>query len=190
MTVNPCVGVEKPAQTKRTRRLKDGEYAQLSAALNGGIISDIFLLLTVTGWRSGEARLLKWSECDLERSTAILEDTKTGVSVRPLSNIAIEIIKRQKQSGAPYVFDYGHGKPIDQLRYQWRKLGMPKDVTPHTLRHSYASLAADMGLADSTIAGLLGHSRSSITSRYIHLDKALIAASDIVADETMRLMKG
>ena len=189
MTVNPCVGVEKPTQTKRTRRLNDGEYAQLSAALNGGIISDIFLLLTVTGWRSGEARLLKWSECDLERSTAILEDTKTGVSVRPLSNIAIEIIKKQKQSGAPYVFDYGHGKPIDQLRYQWRKLDMAKDVTPHVLRHSFASLGADLGLADSTIAGLIGHKQQSITSRYLHLDKTLISAANIVANETRRLMR-
>ena len=66
---------------------------------------------------------------------------------------------------------------------------MPKDVTPHTLRHSFASLAGDMGLADSTIAGLLGHARSSITSRYIHLDKALIVAANEVAEETLRLMR-
>jgi len=66
---------------------------------------------------------------------------------------------------------------------------MPSDVTPHTLRHSFASLAGDMGLSDSTIAGLLGHSRQSITSRYIHLDKALVAAADAVANETLRLMR-
>jgi site-specific recombinase XerD len=72
---------------------------------------------------------------------------------------------------------------------QWAKLGMPDGVTPHTLRHSFASLAGDMGFADSTIAGLLGHSRSSITSCYIHLDKALIEAADKVAGETMRLMR-
>ena len=53
----------------------------------------------------------------------------------------------------------------------------------------FASLAADLGLGDSTIAGLLGHSRSSVTSRYIHLDKALIAAADLVAAETKRLMR-
>jgi integrase len=66
---------------------------------------------------------------------------------------------------------------------------MSRDVTPHTLRHSFASLEADLGLPDNTIAGLLGHARSSITSRYIHLDKALIAAADQVAGETMRLMQ-
>jgi integrase len=63
--------------------------------------------------------------------------------------------------------------------------------TPHTLRHNFASLAADMGLADHTIAGLLGHVRHSITSRYMHLaDKALIEAVDLVANETLRLMRG
>ncbi len=41
--------------------------------------------------------------------------------------------------------------------------GLPVDVTPHVLRHSYASLAADLGLADATIAALLGHKGHSVT---------------------------
>jgi integrase len=66
---------------------------------------------------------------------------------------------------------------------------MSAEVTPHTLRHSFASLAADLGHSDNTIASLLGHSRGSITSRYMHgSDKALIAAADSVANETRRLM--
>ena len=47
-----------------------------------------------------------------------------------------------------------------------------------------------MGYSDNTIASLLGHSRGSVTSRYLHgSDKALIAAADGVAAETMRLMQ-
>lgn len=115
------------------------------------MISDIILLLAVTGWRSSEAKNLRWEECDLERNIVTLGNTKTGMSVRPLSGAAIEIIKRQKQTGAPFVFDHGHGKPIDALRHGWRKLGLAKDITPHVLRHSFASLAADLGLADSTV---------------------------------------
>jgi integrase len=190
---NPVRGIETPSDNKKTRRLSNGEYQQLWAAINSGAashpaVADIFLFLAVTGFRSGEAQLLKWAELDLERGCANLADTKTGKSVRPLSGAAIEIIQRQKMKG-DYVFTFLDDKPIGNVNQQWVKLQMPKDVSPHTLRHSFASLAGDMGLADSTIAGLLGHKRSSITSRYIHLDRALIAASDIVADETLCLMR-
>ena len=55
-------------------------------------------------------------------------------------------------------------------------------VTPHTLRHSYASMAGDLGLSEPTIAALLGHAAGTTTSRYIHhLDSVLIAAADRVA---------
>jgi integrase len=191
-TDNPVSGIEKPADVKRMRRLAEAEYAQLSTAIKGikkGVIADVFTMLAITGFRSGEIKNLRWSEIDLERGIATLGETKTGLSVRPLSCAAIEIIKRQPQT-LEFVFTYKHGKPVPSLTPHWNPLGMSSDVTPHVLRHSFASVAGDMGLADSTIAGLLGHSRKSVTSRYIHLDKALIAAADSVAAETIRLMQG
>jgi integrase len=65
---NPVRGIEKPKDVKRNRRLSDAEYAQLGSALNGGVLSDIFQFLAVTGFRSGEARNLRWAECDFERN--------------------------------------------------------------------------------------------------------------------------
>jgi site-specific recombinase XerD len=65
----------------------------------------------------------------------------------------------------------------------------PVDIHRAVLRHSFASLAADLGLADSTIAGLIGHKQQSITSRYLHLDKTLVTATNIVAAETLQLMR-
>ncbi len=181
---NPCVGIEKPTDVKKTRRLSDVEYQQLGMALNGGgATSDVFLMLAISGWRSSEARLLKWSDVDLPRQVATLSDTKTGVSIRPLSGAAIEIINRQPKSDL-YVFG-DHGS----ISYAWRKLGMVADITQHTLRHSYASLAADMGLSDNSIATLLGHARKSVTSRYLHLgDKAAIENANLIASETLKLM--
>jgi Phage integrase, N-terminal SAM-like domain/Arm DNA-binding domain len=64
---NPCSRVEKPKDVSRNRRLNDAEYTQLGKALNGNMISEIFLFLAVTGFRSGEAKNLRWDECDLER---------------------------------------------------------------------------------------------------------------------------
>jgi integrase len=58
------------------------------------------------------------------------------------------------------------------------------------LRHSLASLAADLGLPDHTISGLLKHARQGTTSRYLHLaDRARLDAADFVAGETKRLMR-
>jgi integrase len=186
---NPCRGVETPKNKKKLRKLSIAEYAQLWRALNGNVAADVFLFLAISGWRSGEARLLKFSELDLDRRIATLGDTKSGLSVRPLSGAAIEIIQRQERT-SEFVFALQQGAPINKLFHHWENLDMPKDVTPHTLRHSLASLAADMQMPDSIIAGLLGHKLGSITSRYTHLsDPALIDAANRVANETVRLMQ-
>jgi hypothetical protein len=71
------------------------------------------------------------------------------------------------------------------------KLGdLPADITPHVLRHSFASLAADLGYNEPTIATLLGHKAHSVTSRYVHSsDAVLLVAADAVANASMNLMK-
>jgi integrase len=67
--------------------------------------------------------------------------------------------------------------------------GLLADVTPHVLRHSFASLAADLGYSEPTIAAMIGHKGQTITSRYVHsADAVLLAAADAVADRTAELM--
>jgi integrase len=62
------------------------------------------------------------------------------------------------------------------------KLGdLPADITPYVLRHSFASLAADLGYNELTIATLLGHKTLSSTSRHVH-------SVDAVASATMKLI--
>jgi integrase len=189
---NPCRGVEKPQDRRKERRLSAEEYQHLSKAISGAsnaTAAAIIKFLTLTGFRSGEACLLKWAELDLPRQTAILADTKSGKSIRPLSSAAIALIEAQPRNGSEYVFPY-KGKPLKNLNHYFTRFGLDKTISPHVLRHSFASIAGDMRLADSTIAQLLGHRLSSITSRYIHMDKSVIEASNLVATETLRLMNG
>jgi len=69
--------------------------------------------------------------------------------------------------------------------------GLPKDVTPHILRHSFASLAADLGCSELAIAALLGHRSGSVTARYTHAaDDVLLAVADRVGAATLRKMAG
>ena len=54
-----------------------------------------------------------------------------------------------------------------------------EEVTMHVLRHSYATVAHELGYSELTIAGLLGHRLGSVTSRYAHhVDHALADAAD------------
>jgi integrase len=150
--------------------------------------------MVLTGWRLGEVLGLRWLEVDLARRTVRLADTKTGSSIRPIAK-AVCLILRAMSRGGEMVFPAPGGDvPMAGFRRVWVKVvhrvaGLPADITPHILRHSYASLAADLGFADATIAGLLGHRGHTITRRYIHsADAALLAAADAVAEETIRLL--
>jgi integrase len=199
---NPVHGVMRFADGRRDRRLTDSEYQQIDKALCDAQAKAIwpfaigairFLLLS--GWRSGEVLGLKWSELDLDRRTARLTDTKTGRSLRPLSARVCAVL-RSTPKLSNYVFPASRG--------DGRMTGFPKiwarimkansvspEVTPHTLRHSYASLASDLGYSEATIAVLVGHRGSSITSRYIHsADAVLVQASDAIAEQIDALSKG
>jgi site-specific recombinase XerD len=65
-----------------------------------------------------------------------------------------------------------------------------EDLTPHVLRHTFASVAGDLGFSELTIAGLLGHSARGVTQRYVHLDSALVVAADQVSMEIATLLDG
>ncbi|MER9234161.1 hypothetical protein NKI56_19025 [Mesorhizobium sp. M0622] len=57
------------------------------------------------------------------------------------------------------------------------------------MRHSFASVASELGYTEPTIAAMLGHAAGTITSRYIHhLDSVLISAADNVAATIQAMM--
>ncbi len=81
------------------------------------------------------------------------------------------------------------------FRRFWHRIaklgGLPDDISPHTLRHSFASLASDLGYAEATIGALLGYRNRTVTGRYTHVaDAVLLAAADAVANSTTELMGG
>jgi integrase len=198
---NPAHRVRKFAENRRERRLSDVEYVTLGAGLrqaDGTIwLPAVACLrfLTLTGWRSGEAVQLRWQDVDLVRRTAILPDTKTGRSLRPLSHAACDLLRTLPRVGdGALVFPASRGEGLMTGFKKFAKriveiAGLPADVTPHVLRHSFASLAADLGYSEPTIAALVGHKGQSITSRYVHsADAVLLAAADAVARRTSELM--
>jgi integrase len=201
---NPVRGVIRFADGKRERRLSDDEYKMLGEALRLAEAKHIWpaavavaRFLALTGWRSGEALELRWADIDLVRRTATLPNTKTGRSVRPLSRAACDILRNRTRL-SDLVFPATRGNTdviMSGFKKMWKKIAelgkLSADVTPHTLRHSFTSLAADLGYSELTIGALVGHKGRTITSRYIHsADAVLLSAADAIADQTVGRMSG
>ena len=197
---NPVRGVERHADGQRNRRVSETEYSTLGAALSTmpetawPIAVAAIKFLALTGWRRGEMLGLKWTEVDLLTRTARLSDTKTGASLRPLSRAACDVLRGLPRLGE-LVFPASKGSDRTMRGFAkiWIRVAarasLPAEVTPHVLRHSFASIAADLGYSELTIAALIGHKKASVTSKYAHhADAVLLQAADAVADRIAELM--
>lgn len=200
---NPAAGVKRPADKRRQRRLTADEYKALGKALadaeadaetSQGIKGA--WLLALTGCRLGEVENLKWSEVDDDGGCFRLEDSKEGASTRPIGRPVFDVLATiDRKEDSPFVLTALRGEgAFGGMPGAWRRIvnrAELEGVTPHTLRHSYASVAGDLGFTESTIAAMLGHAAGSVTSRYVHhLDSVLITAADKVAGAILRMMTG
>jgi integrase len=199
---NPVRGVERFADGRRERRLSEEEYAALGEAIRCAEANGMWpaavaaaRFLALTGWRTGEAMALAWPDLDLARRTATLSDTKTGRSLRPLSHAACDVLRALPRNDTDRVFPASRRSAGGLMHFKkfWPRIAkladLPADVTPHVMRHSFASLAADLGYSEPTIAALVGHKGRTTTSRYTHAaDAVLLAAADAVANRTAEMM--
>jgi integrase len=197
---NPARGIKKPAVGKRTRRLNAKEYRALGKVLESaddelwqGVVGTKLFLLT--GFRLSEIAGLMWSEVDETGSCLRLDDSKEDASVRPVGDAVFKVLRGVPRDGDnPYVLPgprskKGHYTALDDALDRLTSRAGLTGVTSHTLRHSYASVAGDLGFTEITISALLGHAAGNVTQRYVHhLDAVLIAAANKVSDEITRLL--
>lgn len=200
---NPVHGVPLPSDNVRTKRLLPEEYRKLGDALisedsqydTPQAITGVWLI-ALTGCRLGEITQLKWSEVDEPGGCFRLEDSKSGPSVRPVGREAFEIIRQglkvaQNPHVLPAMRKSGAYNGLAGAFVRMMKRAGLEGVTPHTMRHSFASVAGDLGYSESTIAAMLGHAGGTVTSKYIHrLDSVMVAAAGKVCGEIYRQMTG
>ena len=198
---NPAKGVRKLASMPRERRLSRSEIERLGKTMRTaveegehptGLAAIRFLLLT--GFRRMEALGLERAWLDEEEGAIRFPDTKSGAQTRVIGLAAIDLLLDQPKTKSPFFFpaDWGDGHFVGVVRVLDRvcEKARLEDVTPHTLRHTFASLAGDLGFSELTIAALLGHSARGVTQRYIHIDEALRMMADRVASEMADLLDG
>ena len=61
-------------------------------------------------------------------------------------------------------------------------------ATLHTLRHTFASIAGELGFTELTIRAMLGHASQNVTQDYVHIDEALKLAVRRTSDEIASLL--
>lgn len=202
---NPVHGVRKPKDQVNARRLSEQEYRTLGEILRNAVedgqyrtTAEMIRVIALTGCRRSEVIGLRYGEVDIDGSCLRLTDSKEGASVRPIGLPVLEYLEARREDGEDaedYVFPgWEDGTPFGSFPRQWTKLLKDSDlagITPHVLRHSFASIGNDLGFTEATIAALVGHSRGTITSRYIHtVDTALIMAADSIAGYIQGLLDG
>ena len=103
----------------------------------------------------------------------LIGDPAIAWTQRYLSEVRDKLIKHHPQPAE--VFLNFHGKPLTRqgiwknLKQYVRQAGITKDVTPHTLRHSFATQLLENGADIRVVQELLGHADIATTQIYTHL---------------------
>ena len=196
---NPAHGIRRLASTPKTRWLSQAEIRSLGAALREAEADlehptglAVIRLLLLTGFRRLEALSLERKWLLAEEHAIHFPSTKTGAQRRVIGEAALQLLFAQPETGSKYVFpaDWGDGYFIGIVRVLDRVCARAEleGVTPHVLRHTFASVAGGLGYSELTIGSLLGHASRGITQRYIHIDEPLRAAATAVADQINLLL--
>jgi integrase/recombinase XerD len=146
----------------------------------------ILELMYAAGLRVSELTSLKPNEVDLLTGTVICHGKGSKERRVPIGKSAIHWVQRYiavRPSVATCFFSNG-GKSLTRY-FVWgiikryaKQLGI-EDISPHTLRHSFATHLLQRGADSRSVQALLGHSDISTTQIYTHItDRHLRAAYD------------
>lgn len=145
----------------------------------------VFEFLYSTGCRIGEAVAVKWGEVDFGRGTVVVtgkgsKDRLVILGSRALSAISAmraELPPDRPELASPgsYLFLSDRFGKLSarfverRMKRYLAEAGLPTDLTPHKLRHSFATHLLDAGADLRSVQEMLGHSSLSTTQIYTHV---------------------
>jgi integrase/recombinase XerD len=176
--------------------LSPDEVQRLIAGAKNLYHRTLLLTLYGAGLRRSEASQLKVRDIDSQRMVLRVEQGKGGRDREiPLSPTLLAALREYYRWMRPktYLFPgtrngWRADAPIttkviwEAVRLAARKAGIDKRVTPHTLRHSYATHLLEAGTDLRTMQLLLGHADLSHTTVYLHLSRQHLHAAPIPLD--------
>ncbi len=140
----------------------------------------IIAMIYSCGFRISELINLELKDIDIDRRQILIRNAK-GRKDRYviIAESFIPLLKNYLGSYMPEVYfveglsnaKYNSGSVRKFLKASCRRAGIVKRVTPHTLRHSYATHLLENGIDLRYIQELLGHARPETTMIYTHVAK-------------------
>lgn len=197
IVTDPMTLIDTPKQEKHLPEvLSRHEVELLLKAPNTGTalgLRDraILELMYATGLRVSEVINLKLN--DLHLAVGLLKTMGKGQKERmlPIGDMAVDWInsylehgrnKLLKDKHSDFLFLNFHGNQLTRqgiwknLKLHVQKAGITKNITPHTLRHSFATHILENGADLRIVQELLGHADISTTQIYTHLSKRRLSA--------------
>ncbi len=194
---NPLDDIKLPKRPRRLpETLSQSEIEQLIAATTK--VPDRFWALRAkamieigygAGLRVSELLNLKFGDVDLGERFVRVTGKRLKERVVPIGEPAVRAIKdyltvaRQhyvKKEGGAYLFLNARGRRLTRMGF-WKILrrcvtiaGITRRVTPHTLRHSFATHLLEGGADLRAVQEMLGHSDISTTQIYTHIDRSYL----------------
>ncbi len=158
--------------------LRDGKIGEKTAVRDALCLE----LLYASGLRIGELCSLKWNCANLDKGEFIITGKGGKTRIVPFGEIARSAMEFWKKEWEPpkseddFIVKSPRGKQMNP-RYIQRELkkylalsGLPYDITPHKLRHSFATHLVNNGIDLRSLQEMLGHSNLSTTQIYTHLN--------------------
>lgn len=176
-----CVGnpiastkVPKDAREKVVTALTRKEQEKFESAARCLPVKDHFAIQTclMTGLRPGELRNLKWEQWDRRRKVLRVTESKTNAGIRcvpvvpEVEAVLTYLWQREQRS----VFIFGDDEPMSKyhLRHicaRTARIAGIRHVSPHMLRHTFATRMVDRGAGVKSLSVILGHARPEFTLR-------------------------
>jgi len=170
--------------------LSQEEVSQLINAAGNLFRRTLLMTLYGTGMRRAELARLKIGDVDSQRMIIRVVEGKGGKDRDlPLSPALLETLREYWRWRKPKLYLFPtrtRGRTLDQPisdKTVWiacseatHRAGIRKRVTPHTLRHSWATHLLEAGTDLRTIQVLLGHGDLETTAQYLHLSQRHLQA--------------
>ena len=159
----------------------------------------VLTLIYSAGLRSQEVINLKIADIDFERKTIHIRQSKYKKDrIVPLADCMSIGLKKYISLEKPFVFLFNGKEPDGRysvkglswvMREALKKTSITKDVSLHSLRHSYATHLLEEGVNIVTLKGLLGHAEISTTMIYLHVAQCAVINAHSPLDSLYNLKK-